>query len=618
MGFFDPFGMDTSVASQVSADKKAVSEDRDAVEAAKTEVLNVAESIPEDYSTLSADVSELKGDLFKNTMSINLSDLTSGKFIGNGSSNKYTFVDDSNSYYTPNPIDVSAYKTLRIQFSTFSDNWTRMCGFVDSAGIFIQRYNEGALSYNSKQINGKYEIELDVVSPYFVFSCSTVQTHVEIIGLNSNYCTSDEFGEVERFIGLQEAEYIVKNTHLLLRSNRLLSDVIPINKGDVIKASALSGYQTAILLGNLYDYMPVTGSNWSATGASYTSDGSYPFAIFNVKKNDNSNFSKDDYYACINGLQITKKEPTLDVQNFTKLTAYVAPNGSDSNKGTSRSTPFATIQKAVDVGAKTIFVKEGTYSQGVVLNGKDGVSILIDHYYDAYSAGTDEDNPKIVIDGANTIQDGVRSDYCTNCHFGNIEVKNTTGRGFLISKCDSVRFDDCIAHDIGIGKSGSIGGFMITDSNGDFYNCICYNIGTTTKGTGSYHYDGFNIHGVGTTNFINCSAWNCEDDGISQHDACYGLVDGGEWYNCGKGGIATPTHGAKANISNVYCHDNYAGIYAVNDSAVTDRGNLIFSNCVCKDNHTDMIVSDYYKVIAINCVYDTVSGANNITRFGIV
>ena len=96
MGFFDPFGMDTSVASQVSADKKAVSEDRDAVEAAKTEVLNVAESIPEDYSTLSADVSELKGDLFKNTMSINLSDLTSGKSIGNGSSNKYTFVDDSN------------------------------------------------------------------------------------------------------------------------------------------------------------------------------------------------------------------------------------------------------------------------------------------------------------------------------------------------------------------------------------------------------------------------------------------------------------------------------------------------------------------------------------------
>lgn len=56
-------GMAAGVVSQVSADKQAVSEDRNAVEAAKTEVLNVAESIPEDYSTLSADVSELKEDL---------------------------------------------------------------------------------------------------------------------------------------------------------------------------------------------------------------------------------------------------------------------------------------------------------------------------------------------------------------------------------------------------------------------------------------------------------------------------------------------------------------------------------------------------------------------------
>ena len=56
-------GMAAGVVSQVLADRQAVSEDREVVEAAKTEVLNVAESIPEDYSTLSADVSELKSDL---------------------------------------------------------------------------------------------------------------------------------------------------------------------------------------------------------------------------------------------------------------------------------------------------------------------------------------------------------------------------------------------------------------------------------------------------------------------------------------------------------------------------------------------------------------------------
>lgn len=56
-------GIAAGVVSQVSADRQAVSEDRAAVETAKTEVLNVAESIPEDYSTLSADVSELKEDI---------------------------------------------------------------------------------------------------------------------------------------------------------------------------------------------------------------------------------------------------------------------------------------------------------------------------------------------------------------------------------------------------------------------------------------------------------------------------------------------------------------------------------------------------------------------------
>lgn len=64
-------GMAAGVVSQVSADKQAVSEDREVVEAAKTEVLNVAESIPEDYSTLSADVSELKEDLAHRSDDIN-------------------------------------------------------------------------------------------------------------------------------------------------------------------------------------------------------------------------------------------------------------------------------------------------------------------------------------------------------------------------------------------------------------------------------------------------------------------------------------------------------------------------------------------------------------------
>ena len=337
-----------------------------------------------------------------------------------------------------------------------------------------------------------------------------------------------------------------------------------------------------------------------------------------LRKSDNSNLTPASVPFVVTAIR------NDSIVKYSDLSAdkpvYVSTDGSDDNDGMTRSTAFATIQKAINSGAKTILVKEGTYTGGIVLNNAEGVSILIDHYYDAYSAGTDEDNPKIIIDGANSLADCVNISNCVNCKFGNIEAKNATNRGFMIQRCDNLRFDDCIAHDIGIGNSGSIGGFMITYTNADFYNCIAYNIGTTVAGTGQGHYDGFNIHQTGTTNFINCSAWNCEDDGISHHDACVGLIDGGEWYNCGKGGIASPTHGAKVNISNVYCHDNhYAGIYSESDHRFESRGNIMLSNCVCKNNLYDMCIGSDYHAIAINCIYDTVrSGTeNNITRFGI-
>jgi hypothetical protein len=297
--------------------------------------------------------------------------------------------------------------------------------------------------------------------------------------------------------------------------------------------------------------------------------------------------------------------------------AFVSPTGNDNNSGTSRDDAFATISKAISSGAKNILVKEGTYTDGFYMDGLSDVKITIYHYYDTFTVCTDEDNPKIIIDGSvNELSNGVTIANCVGCSFSNIEVKNCTNSGFSISKSDGLRFDDCITHDIGIGTASHVGGFVITYTNADFYNCLAYNIGVTTTGTGQYHSDGFNIHYTGTTNFINCSAWNCDDDGISHHDACCGMVDGGEWYNCGKGGIATPTHGAKVNISNAYCHDNKYGLYAGNIDAVTNRGNIIVSNCVFKNNVTyDVLVDDYYKVVAINCVYDTVTGANNITSF---
>lgn len=381
------------------------------------------------------------------------------------------------------------------------------------------------------------------------------------------------------------------------------------NYGPII-VSPGTGYKAAVVSFGA-DYDGVSYTLFKTSEFEFTPE--TPYYCLELRAVDESNIPAADIPA--SALTVTQKIGAAIGEE--KAVCFVQTTGSDDNDGLSRSTPFATIQKAVDSGYKTILVQEGVYNSGVSITDKTGITIMLDHNYDDFTAGSDEDNPKIIINGASeSLNDGFIMIRCTDCTIKNIEVKNVNNRGFVITRCSGLQVTDCIAHDCGVGAtSGNVGGFVITYTDADFDNCIAYNIGTNTAGQGGAHFDGFNIHYTGTTNFYNCSAWNCVDDGISHHDACCGSIEGGEWYNCGKGGVASPTHGAKINVSNVYCHNNRYGLYAGNTNAVTDRGNILVSNSVFVDNTAhDIKIDDYYTVIAINCIYDTIDGT--VTRYG--
>ena len=173
-----------------------------------------------------------------------------------------------------------------------------------------------------------------------------------------------------------------------------------------------------------------------------------------------------------------------------------------------------------------------------------------------------------------------------------------------------LRADDIIIHDIATTGTLVGGGLALQDVNGNIYNCGCYNIGRYNE-PGKDHNDGFNIHGVGTTNFINCWAYNCQDDGISHHDACEGLIDGGEWHHCGKGGIASPTHGAVIDIRNIYSHDNGYGIYGCADYDYNRTRSPMFYNCVLLNNTHDLAYTTSNEAILYNCKYESVYGDTN-------
>lgn len=352
---------------------------------------------------------------------------------------------------------------------------------------------------------------------------------------------------------------------------------------------------------------PVLTSPATINSISVPGLASCPWFAVEIRNRDNSTLD----LAAVNAAGIYVE--TLVAENIARP-VYVSPNGSDSNNGKTRSAAFATIQKAIDTGTKKIIVKSGTYNSGFTMLDLYGVSIELDRYYDSFSPGTSEESPKIVINTTATA--GVTITNCYDCTFESIEVKNCTSQGWRIDKSAGLTFRDCIADNIGIGATSG-GGFVITHTNADFYNCGAYNIGTTTASTNpTYHLDGFNIHETGTTNFINCWAYNCLDDGVSHHDACYGYIDGGEWYGCGKGGVASPTHGAHIDVRNIYSHNNGFGIYAQTDDAVqTRRAAINITNCVCKNNRTkDISVENpYYTANVWNCIYGTSEGFTPLT-----
>ena len=291
------------------------------------------------------------------------------------------------------------------------------------------------------------------------------------------------------------------------------------------------------------------------------------------------------------------------------LSGYVdGTNGNDSNPGDSWETAFATIQKAIDAGYKSIRIKPGTYAAGISMSAMQGVHIYCDKSFDSFDATTAPNNSKVIIDCNNSLINGVLMQSCIDCSITDIEVKNATGNGFDIRGCSGdMLFNGCISHDNPGGQ-----GFCLLNTNAAFISCGVYNIGTMG---GGQHHDGFNIHGTGTTSFKDCWGHDCEDDGISHHDACYGYIDGGEWYNCGKGGVASPTHGAKIDVTNVYSHDNNYGLYAENGTASLAKISNI-SNCVFKDNAVFDISSKNNTLNIWNCVYDTINhsstGSNNI------
>ena len=365
---------------------------------------------------------------------------------------------------------------------------------------------------------------------------------------------------------------------------------------------SISSLTSAQVVDNDYEIVLYYGSNQNTGWTDFVNINAYPSPDhLEIRKKDNSNMPANTAKNRVKGYFASS---VVSVDSFNKIndTVYIdCDNGNDENSGLSFNSPLLTIQEGINRGYKTIIVKPGTYTEGIVIRNKNNIKILCDRTHDVSFTET----PKIILDGTGgVITYGIDIRNSSNIYIECVEIQNPASHGVVLRVSNDIEFYNVIVHDCPNGNGMSIG-----KTTGKFENCGVYNIGTMG---GGQHHDGFNIFDTGVTSFINCWGHTCEDDGISHHDSCIGYIDGGEWYNCGKGGISSPTHGAVIDVKNAYCHDNVYGIY-IDSNQDFNRAAVNITNCACKNNSAkDIYINKFYDVNVWNCIYDTISSGTNI------
>lgn len=302
-------------------------------------------------------------------------------------------------------------------------------------------------------------------------------------------------------------------------------------------------------------------------------------------------------------ISISERPISVNVDWAVNDTAYVnTATGNDFNDG-SRSYPMKTIMGAINAGFRNVYVAAGTYYEMVDLRNKYyPISIKL-WAMPTYNASVAE-VPKIVIDGQGSRAYGILVENNDAITLENIHCKSCTSAPFYFKNCQYIHCVRCIASD----TTGEIMGFAITNADGRFEECVAYDIGK----------DGFNIHGYGNTEFINCIAHDCGDDGISHHDGCTGSISGGEYYNCVKGGVASPTYGAYIDVTGVYSHNNTFGIYSVSEDTSRRITKANISNCVLQNNGNVDLYLRRANAVMWNTIYSTktVDEDSTLTEIG--
>lgn len=323
---------------------------------------------------------------------------------------------------------------------------------------------------------------------------------------------------------------------------------------------------------------------WETTAAK---DGATGYR-FEVMKLDGTMVTDDEKAAILFSRGIENKL-AKDIKSLSDdiKGVYISLDGNDTTGDGTKENPYKTFQKAL-TKSDVVFAKPGEYAQNISVDSPGRSKVKIGLWgIENYDTNTSKPYIKLASGYKCRIYDTNEVD------ISDVWVSGRNGHGIYFKNCESVNLLGCKATNC---LTNSSCGFKFTDTNVTLTRC---------EASGN-DLDGFNFHSHGTSVMMDCISHDNADDGVSHHDDCNGTIIGGEFYNNGKGGVSSPTYGAKVNIYDIYSHDNIYGIYSVSNA---DSGNCkaIFANCICENNTRFDICINGCDAIGYNCSYDTKS-----------
>lgn len=536
-------------------------------------------------------VSELKGDLGEITEVINL---VIDKLVG------YT-IETNGALNHDSQFDIQIAKVEQGKTYTIStDSQKLICAFYDSYPEYLH------YSYNRSRIE---QDSMTITAPIDGYICFRT---------TSGY----KYAQIE--LGTKKSPYI--KSGLIAKDNIARRDIVNL-KNDIFGYAIndiefQKGYRHGV------DYLVTNSSEYAISKFYFVLKPGFKIQINNNAYKGLLTFeSNHTYYAWITDEYIVDREDRCyielkrvdgaDITEYDSLSSvvsiildgiidntndvvYVSSSANNSGYG-SKDNPFNSIQKAINIGAKIIFVASGIYTESLEILDKNNISILLWNFPTWSTSATDK--PKIHISGGsdNSLSSALFIENSSNITIENLWCSNVNGGTIVFARnCKNITFNDCIASD---GMSSGCDGFAFSNTNVIMNNCEAYNVKN----------DGFNFHQFGHSVITNCYAHNCGDDGISHHDGCTGIIIGGEYSYCSKGGISTPTYGANVNIDGAYVHNNtnYGLLVASQDGY--PKCKAIVKNCAIKNNNVKDIKITYSDVIGFNNIYSSKDVDSNST-----